>query len=967
MANGNDIKNLKTSLYDDPVQTVETNVGGEQEAASVQLIETPQGDPNVKCPGELNTVIVTVLSNSLLDSNGLYAGVNPLNLANCNEVEKLKQQLIKDGFLAVENKGQVKFVTPPNLQRIKNYQKYNIDKLRQSLSATKYIEDPVALMANKVWSLDLLNQNDLVFEYQMYPDVLKQETIISISNLFIFTIYTEMKDEGKSDDQTFINKFLSFLVINLKANGVSLNALTYYGIPLDTGIRPTPARLGLGVQTRPTLLYMWIAQIFSIYIKNEVQGFQFGTQNKIIELENVLSDDYVNTKNQQPLISLLFAFYFLAYQTNNARESFFKRCDQLIYRLKNRSANAVNIYFREQLELLIKEIGNNIKDKELINENAYYLKTPSTLENKIQVNVLNSPNVNAKNLDTNEKKLLVNDKGIQKCRKNNQKNETALRMFYKEGNDNILNGVLPETGLGCDKTTEEWSYCVNNFFDSDRLQKVRKNLKIPYYFKNRIVKKDPVHPAVKLDYKASEALKNLKNRLMQVFAVNVKYLRFDAVKPGLELYQQDKTLWTENQKENEATLDVLWNNYINGVDVDPFKAFHKILSVGHVLIRNLTSGLKADGLAGAQRFYFLDPTDVNKNIILFNDSQINYGTKYNYQLSQVLSFYKSTYKYTDAQFNKNLFIIRFAYDPKKSGNQQYVDNIAVEETNKVKLENLNSFSDLPPRGLSLQIFPQRGVNNRLMMLFEKTVYSGVEKKKVGSPSTWADGWKESKEFYLEDNFKDNKGISASDEVASDEMFFGNATIGSIELYFKTGEKPKSIMDIKELFGSINTFEQGFQAQAAIEPNTKYYFYIKATSVTGLESYPSPVYQVELVDDGGTVFPLIEVVNFDEKEKRPETLSFSDRFRIEPALLQQAPNPSTDDVGYLTPVVWSDYDETKPRFKVRLTSKKTGKKVDFNIIYRKKIYKSELGDGPLSPTSIDKDKILISYKKNSEEG
>ena len=90
-------------------------------------------------------------------------------------------------------------------------------------------------------------------------------------------------------------------------------------------------------------------------------------------------------------------------------------------------------------------------------------------------------------------------------------------------------------------------------------------------------------------------------------------------------------------------------------------------------------------------------------------------------------------------------------------------------------------------------------------------------------------------------------------------------------------------------------------------------------------------------------------------------------RIEPALLQQAPNPSKNDIGYLTPVVFSGPNEERPQFKVRLTSKKTGKKVDFNIIYKKRLMKASDSAGELNLNATRKNNILISYSSDANNG
>ena len=134
----------------------------------------------------------------------------------------------------------------------------------------------------------------------------------------------------------------------------------------------------------------------------------------------------------------------------------------------------------------------------------------------------------------------------------------------------------------------------------------------------------------------------------------------------------------------------------------------------------------------------------------------------------------------------------------------------------------------------------------------------------------------------------------------------------------------------------------------------------------MESYFSEIYEVEIVDDGGTVFPIVQLYDSLSNEvKRKSQLDFGEKFRIEPALLQQAPNPEKDGIGYLNPTVFSKINETRAQFKIRLTSKKTGKKVDFNIIYKKDFQKASENAGSLNLKETTKDKVLISYKTKEE--
>lgn len=130
---------------------------------------------------------------------------------------------------------------------------------------------------------------------------------------------------------------------------------------------------------------------------------------------------------------------------------------------------------------------------------------------------------------------------------------------------------------------------------------------------------------------------------------------------------------------------------------------------------------------------------------------------------------------------------------------------------------------------------------------------------------------------------------------------------------------------------------------ALLPNVKYYYTFRSVDYHGNYSNPTPVYEVELVDDSGAVYLLVKMHEFPLITNDVPSIDMKKFIEVIPALSQVTAdipiNTSVPDPSDLTTVELGNIDDAEHRiwdktFKIRLTSKKTGKKLDFNVTFNK---------------------------------
>tara|TARA_Y100000034_G_C6766879_1_gene341910 strand:- start:126 stop:836 length:711 start_codon:yes stop_codon:yes gene_type:complete len=137
----------------------------------------------------------------------------------------------------------------------------------------------------------------------------------------------------------------------------------------------------------------------------------------------------------------------------------------------------------------------------------------------------------------------------------------------------------------------------------------------------------------------------------------------------------------------------------------------------------------------------------------------------------------------------------------------------------------------------------------------------------------------------------------------------------------------------------------------LRPNRKYYYIFREIDVHDKPSNPTEVFEVELVDDNGLIFPRIKIYDFPKVRLEDESTTFRRYLLIKAGLGQDEivitndtlPESATDAeirLGDLEERVFPDAQENedlvpsnRSRFKIRITSKQTGKKIDINVSFK----------------------------------
>ena len=214
-----------------------------------------------------------------------------------------------------------------------------------------------------------------------------------------------------------------------------------------------------------------------------------------------------------------------------------------------------------------------------------------------------------------------------------------------------------------------------------------------------------------------------------------------------------------------------------------------------------------------------------------------------------------------------------------------------------------------------------------------------------------------------DLLRTTRGLGPTDPIT----YKTDDEVAGFEIY-RTETKPSVYEDFSGKFiDSVSTlqrstFEYIYSWDTtytdAIVPNKTYYYMVRGVDIHGQKSYPSSIFQVQLINDAGAVYPLIEVVDLEAAPKpQTKTKNFKKFLHLVPAVAQKMINyeksdlitnekllkesalPSKDHIvlGMTEdPSLFGNIDPADPkdpkRFKIRLISKNSGKKIDLNVAF-----------------------------------
>ena len=196
----------------------------------------------------------------------------------------------------------------------------------------------------------------------------------------------------------------------------------------------------------------------------------------------------------------------------------------------------------------------------------------------------------------------------------------------------------------------------------------------------------------------------------------------------------------------------------------------------------------------------------------------------------------------------------------------------------------------------------------------------------------------------------NDYLHANDYLSS--SYLSNASISRqryIEIY-RVDEMPTSISSFDEnLLQTIDLRSpQTVQTVStieflnAIQTNKKHYYVFRMLNEQSIPGHLSEIYEAQLINDGGYLYSIFNILFEEDLEQEifvNPSREFKKIFELQPNVSQLKLDTSEVDFSQpahtqLENMIIGDTDDTiwNKTFKVRLTSIKTGKKIDLNFTY-----------------------------------
>lgn len=394
-----------------------------------------------------------------------------------------------------------------------------------------------------------------------------------------------------------------------------------------------------------------------------------------------------------------------------------------------------------------------------------------------------------------------------------------------------------------------------------------------------------------------------------------------------------------------------------------------------------------------QKIYI--PVSDYSDYIKYIDTQVKYGTRYRYEINEVKMVIGTEYRYVTAPgyFNNdnlnvyreeaktyknpytnspyygddgslfkigsnitNVFIPTFYEDRKIPGTGTEIDlanyhlmlmEVEYRPTVRIVKNELYSENDViivdnPPLPPLTNIYPMSGQKNKILLTLENQT---GDRDMVPVPIDSAD----TSFFQLVRNYQKRNLTLPDGKLYNPTLRFKSDDAALTYQVYRLMSKPKSYSDFTG--GVLYSLDAATQTSLEdnIVTNQKYYYTFRTIDRHQNISNPSPIYEVEMVEDSEVVYPIIKIMDEFSEDKK---YMFSKRFRrylmIDAADNQIGINKEKSEItgetaatgkppvlGTAAKSLWND-----KRFKFRIKSRESGKVIDLNLAFKTKHIQSE---------------------------